>query len=100
MKIIHLENDDLESLIRDSLVLIDFYADWCGPCKMIAPVLERIQDQVQIIKINIDNHESLASKYGVMSIPTLIFTKDGKEVRRLIGYTDEDELKTVIDELR
>ncbi len=100
MKIIHLENDDLESLIRDSVVLIDFYADWCGPCKMIAPVLERIQDQVQIIKINIDNHESLASKYGVMSIPTLIFTKDGKEVRRLIGYTDEDELKTVIDELR
>lgn len=100
MKIIHLENDDLESLIRDSVVLIDFYADWCGPCKMIAPVLERIQDQVQIIKINIDNHESLASKYGVMSIPTLIFTKDGKEVRRLIGYTDEDELKTVVDELR
>ena len=100
MKIVYLENEDLENLINKDLVLIDFYADWCGPCKMIAPVLEMVQDQIQIIKINIDNHENLASKYGVMSIPTLIFTKDGKEVRRLIGYTDEDELKAVIDELR
>lgn len=100
MNIIHLEKENLESLIKDNLVLIDFYADWCGPCKMIAPILENLQNEVQIVKINIDNHQDIAMKYGVMSIPTLIFIKKGEEVKRLIGYHEEEDIKAIIDELK
>ena len=77
-----------EVLEADIPVLVDFYADWCGPCKMMAPVIEEIAgeaDDVKVGKLNIDNEMEIAQKYGVMSIPTLIVFRDGKEVKRDLG---------------
>lgn len=82
------QNFEQEVLQSDKPVLIDFYADWCGPCKMMAPVIEEIAGEVNDVKVgklNIDNEMEIAQKYGVMSIPTLIVFQDGKEVKRDLG---------------
>ena len=71
MEIIHLKNEDFNELIKEK-VLVDFYANWCGPCKMIAPELERVESDIKVIKVDVDEYEDLAKKYGIMSIPTLI----------------------------
>ncbi len=77
------------------LKLIDFYADWCGPCKMMAPVIEELEKEfagkVTFEKINIDRETEKASQYGVMSIPTYVLEKDGKEAERLIGARPKEE---------
>lgn len=99
MEIIHLQKEDLNELMKDKKVIIDFYADWCGPCKMIAPILEELQDKIQIIKINIDSHEEIASAYSIMSIPTLLLMDNGEEKNRLIGYREEEEIVKAIEEL-
>lgn len=70
-------------------VLVDFFAEWCGPCKMAAPVLDELadaSDAYTIIKVNVDENQTLAGEYGVMSIPTVVMFKDGKEVDRKIGF--------------
>lgn len=72
----HLENENMKEIIKEGVWVVDFYAEWCGPCKMLGPVLEQLQENV--LKINVDNHESLAQEYGVMSIPTICFFKDGE----------------------
>lgn len=69
----HLENENMKEIIKEGVWVVDFYAEWCGPCKMLGPVLEQLQENV--LKINVDNHESLAQEYGVMSIPTICFLK-------------------------
>ena len=82
------QNFEQEVLQSDKPVLIDFYADWCGPCKMMAPVIEEIAGEVNDVKVgklNIDNEMEIAQKYGVMSIPTLIVFQDGKDVKRDLG---------------
>lgn len=77
-------------------VLVDFWAEWCGPCRMIAPVLEKIADDyassLKIVKLDVDHNPQSAMKFGVQSIPTMILFKDGKEVERLIGYMPEQKL--------
>lgn len=77
-------------------VLVDFWAEWCGPCRMIAPVLEKIADDyagnLKIVKLDVDNNQRSAMKFGVQSIPTMILFKDGKEVERLIGYMPEQKI--------
>ena len=97
---IHLEKEDFKELIKEGIHLVDFYAEWCGPCKMMMPVLENIQDKIDIIKVNVDEHENLASEYRVMSIPTLIFFKDGKILNELVGFTPEEELLEIINNLK
>lgn len=80
-------------------VLIDFYADWCGPCKMIAPIIEKIANEnsdIKVVKINVDDEQELAIKYGVMSIPTIVVVKEGKEVNRKVGLADKTELLNLI----
>src|SRR5579864_6996075 len=82
-------------------VLVDFWAEWCGPCKMIAPILEEIAGEksadFKIVKLNVDDNPTSAQKYGVMSIPTLLLFKDGKESARIVGYKPKEKLLREID---
>ena len=82
---------DFNQVINENkLVLVDFYAEWCGPCKMLAPIIselkEELKDQVYVIKVNVDEEEELSNKFNIYSIPTLVLIKDGKEVSRKVGY--------------
>ncbi len=96
----HLEkNDDFFALVKQGTHIVDFYADWCGPCKMLIPVLDEI-DFCDVIKVNVDEHEELARKFGVMSIPTLVFFKDGIEHEREIGYRGIDEIKETYNTIK
>lgn len=90
------ENFESEVLNANETVLVDFYADWCGPCKMMAPVIEELAEELQekakVGKINVDESTDIATQYDVMSIPTIIIFKNGKEVKRFIGVRDKQEL--------
>ena len=86
--------ENFDEIIKNK-ILVDFYADWCGPCKMLGPVLENIKD-IEIIKVNVDNYNDLARKYGVMSIPCLILFDKGKELKRNIGFINEAKIKEFI----
>ncbi|MGM9879320.1 MAG: thioredoxin family protein [Bacilli bacterium] len=86
--------ENFESL--EGIHLIDFYADWCGPCKMLGQVLETLED-VDIIKINVDEEEELAKKYKIMSIPNMLIIKDGEIVKRMIGFRSKEE---ILEEIR
>lgn len=93
MSFIHYEND-FDSLISKKAV-VDFYADWCGPCKMFAPVFEEVSDSYDFnfIKINVDNYSDIARKYGVMSIPTVILFENGVEIKRFTGFMTKESLE-------
>mgnify|MGYP001225347011 CR=1 FL=1 len=86
--------------IASGVVLVDFYADWCGPCKMIAPILKDMAKQyegkLEIIKVDVDVEGGLAQKYGVMSIPTLILFKDGKPVGQTMGFQAKPMLEKFV----
>lgn len=101
MAIIQLTSDifEAEVLNSDKPVLVDFYADWCGPCKMMAPVVDQIaeeNDDIKVGKINVDDEQDLAAKYGVMSIPTIGFFKGGDIVEKSVGAKPKSELLKMI----
>ena len=92
-----LDNSNFKEFLSDNsgTVLVDFYAEWCGPCKMIAPIVEELSEEltdVTFAKINVDQAGEIAAAFNVMSIPTLIVFKDGKEYKRLIGYNTKENL--------
>ena len=91
----YLESSNFEEEIKKGKILVDFYADWCGPCKMLGEVLENMQD-INILKVNVDLYPDIAQKYGIMSIPTLISFEDGQEKNKHIGFADEDEIRKII----
>jgi thioredoxin 1 len=96
MEIIHLTNENFKELIKEK-TLVDFYANWCGPCKMISPELEKVESEVKVVKVDVDEFEKLAKEYGVMSIPTLILFENGKELKRNIGFMDRDRIQKFVD---
>lgn len=87
--------EDFNEIIKEK-VLVDFYADWCGPCKMLAPVLESVTNDIKVVKVNVDKHNDLAREYGVMSIPCLILFDGCKEIKRNVGFMPESKLKEFI----
>ncbi len=101
MAIIKLDNTNFDKEITESkgIALVDFYADWCGPCKMIAPIVEQIANErndVLVGKINVDASPELAIKFGVMSIPTLIVFKDGVKEQVAVGYRSKEEILALL----
>lgn len=102
MAVLTLTSDNFDTAVKESgkPVLIDFYADWCGPCRMLAPLIEEAEeeyaDQVLFCRVNVDDEESLAARYGVSSIPTLVLLKNGETAARSVGYLDEEALRDFI----
>ena len=83
--------NNFDELIQEK-ILVDFYANWCGPCKMLSPILEKLEE-VKVLKVNVDENPELARKYGVMSIPCLILFDKGMELKRNVGFIPENKLK-------
>lgn len=95
----HLTDADFSQNIASGVVLVDFYADWCGPCRMLAPILEQVEKEAsgaQIAKVNIDTEQQTASQFQITSVPTMILFKDGKEVGRKVGMVDAAGVKAFI----
>lgn len=96
------ENFDQEVLKAEQLVLVDFYADWCGPCKMFAPIIEELAIEYEGIakvgKLNVDDSPSTSAKYRVMSIPTIIFFKGGEAIHTIVGSVPKEQLKEILDQ--
>lgn len=91
-----LDNENFYEEIKNKLVLVDFYATWCGPCKMMHPIIEEISKQystLNIIKVDVDKHEDIAREYGIMSIPTLILFQDGNMIEKNIGFISKETLE-------
>ena len=100
MSVIHLNDENFIELIKEGKVLVDFYAEWCGPCKMIGPIIEEISNErsdIKIIKVNVDEHGIIAQKYGVMSIPTLIVFDSGNIVKQNVGFIPKENIIELID---
>ena len=94
------KNFEEEVLKTDKKVLVDFYADWCGPCKMMLPVIDDIAKEldgkVKVGKVNVDNNQELAIQYDVMSIPTIMVFENGKAIKTFVGVTDKQEILEVL----
>lgn len=93
----HIDDKSFEEKIKSGVTLVDFYADWCGPCRMLTPVLEEVatemKGKVEFAKLDIEQNQKVAGLYQVTSVPTMVLFKDGKEVNRLIGLRDAEGIK-------
>jgi thioredoxin 1 len=101
----HFTDQDFEDKVlkSDKPVLVDFYADWCGPCQLAAPIIDQMSDEYAekavIGKLNVDDNNAVAAKYAVMSIPTVILFKDGQEVERKVGYGGRTGYETLLNKV-
>ena len=98
----HITDADFQSTVAQGVTLVDFWAPWCGPCKMIAPILDELAGefagQARIVKLNVDENPNTASQFGIMSIPTLLLFKDGQKVDQIIGGQAKPKLKAFIQQ--
>ncbi len=95
----HLEkSEDFEDIVSKGIILVDFYTEWCGPCKMLSSILESI-DYMDVYKVDADKFTDLAMKFGIMSVPTLCFYKDGLMMQKEIGYRTPEEIKDIYNNL-
>ena len=100
MSVLKIDKNNITKSISDGISLIDFYADWCGPCKLLAPTVADIatnRPNLTVGKVNVDDSPELAAKYGIMSIPTLIIFKNGEPVDRIIGVRPLDTILSTLD---
>ena len=103
MAILSLNDHNFKQEVLDSkvLVVVDFFAQWCGPCKLIKPILEELSkeyaDKCKICKLDVDEAQGIAAQLGIMSIPTLLFFKSGKKIDQIIGAVPKDKIKNLID---
>ncbi len=103
MSVIHFNKEGFEKALEQGApMLVDFWADWCGPCRMLAPTIEKLADKfdgrVAVGKVNVDEEGELAQSYGVMSIPTVVLFKDGKEVERTVGVQPQGVLEKLVND--
>ncbi len=102
MAIVHATTETFDTEIQNAQtpVIVDFWATWCGPCKMLAPVLDEIDaehaDNIKICKVNVDEQPALAAKFGIMSIPTLIFFRNGEEIGKLVGVHSKENILAIV----
>ena len=102
MAVIHATTDSFEQEVLQAkgAVLVDFWATWCGPCQMVGPIVEQLaeeQSEVKIVKVDVDQAQEIAGRYGVLSIPTFVLFKDGKDVRREVGALPKAALRKLIE---
>ena len=101
MAVIEADKELFEKEIKEGKVLVDFNADWCGPCQMLKPVIEQLSEEkkdLKIVSVNIDNEEDLTREYGVMSIPCLIVFEDGKEIKRKVGFQNKEAIESLLED--
>lgn len=93
-------NDTFDQTISSGIVLVDFFANWCGPCKMLSPVLEEVANEltnVKVVKVDVDQEQQLAMRYGIQSIPNLIIFKDGKAVDQIVGFVPKAQIVSKLE---
>jgi len=102
-KYIELTNENFDATVAEGVTMVDFWAPWCGPCRMIAPVVEELAEdfegKAKITKVNTDEQQEIAVKYGIRSIPTILFFKDGEMVDQMVGAAGKDVFAGKINEL-
>ncbi len=89
-----LHGESFDEFINKDNIIVDFYAKWCGPCRMLSPIIEEVskEENIELLKVDVDEHPDIAKRYGIMSIPTIILFKNGNEVKKNIGFLSKDEL--------
>ena len=95
--------EEFVELSKEGILVVDFYADWCGPCRMLAPLMEELaseyENKAKFAKLNVDNVEEVPAQFRIMSIPCVVFLKDGKEVNRIVGYRPKKDFESVLESL-
>lgn len=105
MELLHIDDKSFHTEVEGSkgIVVVDFFATWCGPCRMLGPVLEQVQEElgkkVKIVKLDVDEGEKTARKFGIMSVPSLVIFKDGQEVDMLVGFRPKEQLVEYLNDL-
>jgi thioredoxin 1 len=99
-EMLHADDSNFSQLVSSGLILVDFFADWCGPCRMLTPILETLAsdmaDTITIVKLDVDHAQKTTASFQITSVPTLILFKNGKEINRIVGLKDLDTLKKIV----